>query len=81
MIQIVQLLLHLLNYADGEKRICDSSKRTRCRTNYISGKVLLLRLEMQCMLSEIPLGTTFHCIELHPGQGAVMARSAGSLRN
>ena len=29
-------------------------------------------------LSEIPLGTTISCIELRPGQGAVMARSAGS---
>jgi large subunit ribosomal protein L2 len=29
-------------------------------------------------LSEIPLGTIISCIELHPGQGAVMARSAGA---
>ena len=29
-------------------------------------------------LSEMPLGTTISCIELRPGQGAVMARSAGS---
>ena len=38
----------------------------------------LQKLEMQCLLSEIPLGTTISCIELRPGQGAVMARSAGS---
>merc|ERR1711879_873686 len=30
------------------------------------------------LLSQIPLGTTISCIELHPGQGAVLARSAGS---
>jgi large subunit ribosomal protein L2 len=30
------------------------------------------------VLSQIPLGTTISCIELHPGQGAVIARSAGS---
>ena len=33
---------------------------------------------MQCRLSEIPLGTIISCIELRPGQGAVMARSAGA---
>ena len=33
---------------------------------------------MQCHLSQIPLGTIISCIELRPGQGAVIARSAGA---
>ena len=40
-------------------------------------KVLLQKLVMHAF-SQIPLGTIISCIELRPGQGAVMARSAGA---
>ena len=56
----------LLVYADGEKRYI------------VSGKGIDPEIGNTLYLSEIPLGTIIHNIELRPGQGAVMARSAGS---
>jgi large subunit ribosomal protein L2 len=44
----------------------------------MSGKGAAPEVGNALLLSEIPLGTIIHAIELHPGQGAVMARSAGT---
>jgi large subunit ribosomal protein L2 len=44
----------------------------------VSGKDVQPEVGNTMYLSDIPLGTVISCIELHPGQGAVMARSAGS---
>ena len=44
----------------------------------ISGSGVAPEIGNTMPLSDIPLGTTISCIELRPGQGAVMARSAGS---
>ena len=69
----------LINYADGEKRYIIAPKGIGSRAGGLSlAKVLNLKLEMRCTLSEIPMGTMIHNIELRPEQGAKMARSAGS---
>lgn len=68
----------LLSYADGEKRYVIAQNGLRVGQVIISGKDVTPEIGNALYLSEIPLGTTISCIELHPGQGAVMARSAGS---
>ncbi|WBX73061.1 50S ribosomal protein L2 [Tenacibaculum pacificus] len=68
----------LLSYADGEKRYVIAQNGLKVGQVIVSGKNLAPEVGNALYLSEIPLGTTISCIELHPGQGAVMARSAGS---
>lgn len=68
----------LLSYADGEKRYVIAQNGLKVGQVITSGKGLVPEVGNAMYLSEIPLGTTISCIELHPGQGAVMARSAGS---
>ncbi|CAM1352593.1 50S ribosomal protein L2 [Tenacibaculum insulae] len=68
----------LLSYADGEKRYVIAQNGLTVGQVITSGKGLVPEVGNAMYLSEIPLGTTISCIELHPGQGAVMARSAGS---
>jgi large subunit ribosomal protein L2 len=69
----------LLNYQDGEKRYVIAQNGLQVGQNIVSGKSgVAPEIGNAMPLSEIPLGTIVSCIELHPGQGAVMARSAGS---
>ena len=68
----------LLSYLDGEKRYIIAQNGLKVGQTVISGKGATPDVGNTMLLSEIPLGTTISCIELHPGQGAVMARSAGS---
>ena len=68
----------LLNYVDGEKRYIIAQNGLKVGQTVISGKGATPDVGNTMLLSEIPLGTTISCIELHPGQGAVLARSAGS---
>jgi len=68
----------LLNYADGDKRYIIAQNGLKVGQTVISGKGATPDVGNTMLLSEIPLGTTISCIELHPGQGAVLARSAGS---
>jgi len=68
----------LLNYADGEKRYIIAQSGLKVGQTVISGEGATPDVGNTMLLSKIPLGTTISCIELHPGQGAVMARSAGS---
>ena len=68
----------LLSYADGEKRYVIAQNGLKVGQTIVSGKEAIPEIGNALYLSEIPLGTTISCIELHPGQGAVMARSAGS---
>lgn len=68
----------LLSYADGEKRYVIAQNGLKVGQVITSGTNLAPEVGNALYLSEIPLGTTISCIELHPGQGAVMARSAGS---
>ncbi|MBO3117247.1 50S ribosomal protein L2 [Winogradskyella sp. DF17] len=69
----------LLNYQDGEKRYMIAQNGLKVGQNVVSGKTgVAPEIGNAMPLSEIPLGTIISCIELHPGQGAVMARSAGA---
>lgn len=69
----------LLNYQDGEKTYIIAPNGLHVGQNVISGRVNIAPEIGNAMpLSQIPLGTIISCIELRPGQGAVMARSAGA---
>ncbi|MCL6295597.1 50S ribosomal protein L2 [Jejuia spongiicola] len=69
----------LLNYQDGEKRYIIAQNGLQVGQNVVSGKEgVAPEIGNAMPLSEIPLGTIISCLELRPGQGAVMARSAGA---
>jgi len=68
----------LLVYADGEKRYMIAPEGLQVGQTVVSGVGVAPELGNTLFLSEIPLGTIIHNIELRPQQGAVMARSAGS---
>jgi len=69
----------LLNYQDGEKRYIIAQNGLHVGQNIVSGREGIAPEVGNAMpLSTIPLGTIISCIELRPGQGAVMARSAGA---
>jgi large subunit ribosomal protein L2 len=69
----------LLNYQDGEKRYIIAQNGLQVGQKIVSGDSKIAPEIGNAMpLSQIPLGTVISCIELHPGQGAVMARSAGA---
>ncbi|WP_339838955.1 50S ribosomal protein L2 [uncultured Maribacter sp.] len=68
----------LLEYADGEKRYVVAQNGLQVDQQISSGSAVAPEIGNALPLSEIPLGTIISCIELRPGQGAVMARSAGT---
>ena len=69
----------LLNYQDGEKRYIVAQNGLKVGQNIVSGDSNVTPEIGNAMpLSQIPLGTIISCIALHPGQGAVLARSAGA---
>jgi len=68
----------LLYYADGEKRYIIAPHGIKVGQNVVSGKGVAPDIGNSLYLSEIPFGTIVHNIELRPGQGGKMARSAGS---
>ncbi|WP_299335979.1 50S ribosomal protein L2 [uncultured Psychroserpens sp.] len=69
----------LLNYQDGEKRYIIAQNGLQVGQNVVSGREgIAPEIGNAMPLSQIPLGTIISCIELRPGQGAVMARSAGA---
>ncbi len=68
----------LLFYSDGEKRYIIAPNGLEVGQKVISGKGVAPELGNSLYLGEIPFGTIIHNIELRPGQGGKMARSAGS---
>ena len=68
----------LVVYTDGEKRYIVAPNGLKVGQKIASGTGVAPEVGNTLFLSELPLGTVIHNIELHPGQGAVMARSAGS---
>ena len=69
----------LLNYQDGEKRYIIAQNGLQVGQNVVSGNEgVAPEIGNSMPLSEIPLGTIISCVELRPGQGAIMARSAGA---
>ncbi|CAM4181326.1 MULTISPECIES: 50S ribosomal protein L2 [Gillisia] len=69
----------LLNYQDGEKRYVIAQNGLQVDQNIVSdADSAAPNIGNAMPLSAVPLGTVISCIELRPGQGAVMARSAGA---
>lgn len=68
----------LVFYADGEKRYIIAPQGLKVGMKIMSGSGVAPELGNCLPLAEIPFGTLIHNIELRPGQGAKMARSAGS---
>ena len=69
----------LLNYQDGEKRYIIAQNGLQVGQNVVSGSEgVAPEIGNAMPLSEIPLGSIISCVELRPGQGAIMARSAGA---
>jgi large subunit ribosomal protein L2 len=69
--------LALLVYADGERRYIVAPKGVSAGTRLESGPDASIKVGNAKALRNIPVGTTIHCIELQPGKGAQLARSAG----
>ncbi len=67
-----------MNYQDGEKRYVIAQNGLQVGQNILSGEAVAPEIGNAMPLSAIPLGTIISCIELRPGQGAIMARSAGA---
>jgi large subunit ribosomal protein L2 len=70
--------LALLLYADGERRYIIAPKGLTAGTQLISGAEAPIKSGNSLPLRSIPVGTMVHCIEMLPGKGAQLARSAGS---
>jgi len=68
----------LLHYADGEKRYILAPQGLAAGDRIMSGPGADIRAGNALPLANIPVGTVVHAVELRPGQGAKMARSAGS---
>ena len=68
----------LVVYADGQKSYILAPNGLKVGQTVISGSGVAPEVGNTLPLAEIPLGTLVHNIELYPGQGAQMARSAGS---
>jgi large subunit ribosomal protein L2 len=68
----------LLHYADGEKRYIIAPLNVVQGTALEAGPTADIKPGNNLPLRNIPVGTTIHCIELRPGGGAKIARSAGN---
>ena len=68
----------LIAYADGEKRYIIAPKGIKVGTQIFSGKDVDIKVGNALPLENIPVGTTIHNVELHPGAGAQLVRSAGT---
>lgn len=68
----------LLLYADGERRYIIAPKGVSVGAELVSGPESPIRAGNCLPLRNIPVGTTVHCIEMKPGRGAQIARSAGA---
>ena len=68
----------LLNYQDGEKRYIVAQNGLQVGQTVVSGETAAPEIGNAMPLSQVPLGTIVSCLELRPGQGAIMARSAGA---
>src|SRR5574341_230695 len=68
----------LINYADGEKRYILAPKNLVVGMEIISGPEADIKIGNALPLANIPVGTTIHNIELKPGRGGQLVRSAGT---
>ena len=68
----------LLHYADGEKRYIIAPLGLTVGETIVSGETADIKVGRAMPISNIPVGTMIHCIELKPGKGAQLVRSAGN---
>ena len=68
----------LLAYADGEKRYIIAPDKLSVGSEVVAGKGVEPNVGNAMYMSEIPLGSAIHAIEMTPGKGAALARSAGT---
>jgi len=68
----------LVLYADGERRYVIAAKGMQAGDQLLSGTNAPIRAGNTLPLRNIPVGTVVHCIEMKPGKGAQIARSAGA---
>ncbi len=68
----------LLSYADGEKRYIIAPQGLEVGAKVVSGDAVAPEVGNALLLKNMPLGTVVHNIELQPGKGASIARSAGT---
>lgn len=68
----------LINYADGEKRYILAPYGLKVGDAIISGEEADIKVGNSKQLKDIPVGTTVHNVELKPGKGAQLVRSAGA---
>jgi len=68
----------LLQYTDGEKRYILAPQGLQVGASVWAGDAIAPELGHALMMKNIPLGTVIHNIEMQPGQGGKLARSAGS---
>jgi len=68
----------LIQYPDGEKRYILSPAGLKVGQTVVAGKNVAPEVGNTLPLSEIPLGAIIHNIELHPGKGGTIVRSAGT---
>jgi large subunit ribosomal protein L2 len=68
----------LINYVDGEKRYIIAPKGLTIGQKILSGENADIIVGNAMPLGKIPVGTVVHNIELHPGKGGQLVRSAGS---
>jgi large subunit ribosomal protein L2 len=68
----------LLLYVDGERRYIIAPKDLKVGDEVISGREAPIKIGNCLKLTDIPVGTTVHALEMKPGKGAQLARSAGT---
>ncbi len=68
----------LLLYADGERRYIIAPAKVSAGDVVVSGEDAPIKVGNTLPLRNIPLGSTVHCVEMKPGKGAQIARSAGT---
>jgi large subunit ribosomal protein L2 len=70
--------LALLLYADGERRYVIAPKGLQVGAQVVSGAEAPIKTGNSLPLRNVPVGTIVHCVEMLPGKGAQLARSAGA---
>lgn len=68
----------LILYRDGERRYVIASRNLKAGDEVVSGETAPIKEGNTLPLRNIPLGSVVHCIEMKPGKGAQLARSAGA---
>ena len=68
----------LILYADGERRYIIAPRGLAAGATVVAGAAAAIKVGNALPLRNIPVGSTVHCVEMRPGKGAQIARSAGT---